>query len=227
MAGAAILEWLLEGDPSIRWQALRDLKGAADRTWARERRRVARERWGARLLAVQNADGVWASGIYTPKWTSTAYTVVLLRSLGLPARHKGATKACRVLLDTGFWSDGGINIDPRWTKHGETCISSMVLAVLCWFRFDDPRVDRLAEHVMAQQMARHQRFGRRVAVCGGFHRICYGGQGRGARLALHQHRHYQQLRKISIDHHDPGKKLRLSTEAIHQRSPIQRPVASN
>ena len=110
----AVLNWLMEGDPSIRWQAMRHLKRAAERTFRREQRRVAETGWGAQLLALQDPDGRWASGIYNPKWTSTTYTMVLLRSLGLPAGDPGAMRACRLLLDTGFWEDGGINYWRRW-----------------------------------------------------------------------------------------------------------------
>jgi len=153
MAADRVLSWLLKGDPAIRWQSLRDLRGAAERTVRREQGRIAVEGWGSRLLELQDADGRWARGIYTPKWTSTTYTMLLLRSLGLMPRHPQALRACQVLLDTGFWQDGGINFYPKRLEHSETCISSMVLAILCWFQYDDPRVDRLAEHVMAQQMA--------------------------------------------------------------------------
>ncbi len=153
MPDDSVLAWLLEGDPSIRWQVFRDLKCAAGRTWQRERRLVADEGWGARLLQLQDADGRWARGIYSPKWTSTTYTMLLLRSLGLPARNPQAIRACQILLDAGFWNDGGINyFSPSW-KRSETCVSSMILAALCHFGFDDPRIDRLAEHVMAQQMS--------------------------------------------------------------------------
>jgi hypothetical protein len=102
---------------------------------------------------MQDPDGRWASGIYTPKWTSTTYTMVLLRSFGLQAKHPQAIRACQVLMDMGFWNDGGINFWTRYHKRSETCVSSMVLAVTCWFRFEDARVDQLAEHVIAQQMA--------------------------------------------------------------------------
>jgi hypothetical protein len=147
------LRWLLDGDPAIRWQAVRDLKGGAERTVLREQRRVGAAGWGARLLALQDADGRWASGVYTPKWTSTTYTLLLLRACGLPAGHPPALRACRVLFDAGFWADGGINFYPKRAGRSETCISSMVLALAGWFRFDDPRVDRLAEHVVGLQMA--------------------------------------------------------------------------
>jgi hypothetical protein len=102
---------------------------------------------------LQDPDGRWASGIYNPKWTSTTYTMVLLRSLGLPAGDPGAMRACRLLLDTGFWEDGGINYWRRWRNSSETCVSGMTLAVLCWFGFDDARVDRLALHVAEWPMA--------------------------------------------------------------------------
>lgn len=153
MAQDAVLDWLLEGDPAIRWQVLRDLLGASRHAIRREQKRIAREGWGARLLALQDRDGRWAGGIYTPKWTSTTYTMLLLRSLGLEPRHSQAMHSCRVLLDAGFWSDGGINYYPQRHMFSETCISSMVLGIVCWFSLEDGRVDALAEHVMAQQMA--------------------------------------------------------------------------
>src|SRR5258708_17906849 len=56
------LKWLLDGDPAIRWQALRDLAGASESTVERERRKVARDGWRARLLTKQDPDGRWASG---------------------------------------------------------------------------------------------------------------------------------------------------------------------
>jgi hypothetical protein len=152
MARDPVLDWLMEGDASIRWQALRDLAGSAGRTWEREQRRVASEGWGARLIALQSADGRWAGRVYTPKWTSTTYTLLLLRSLGLAPGNPQAVGGCRVLLNAGCWPDGGINFYPRRHRHSETCISSMVLAVACWFGLDDPRVDSLAAHLLGQQM---------------------------------------------------------------------------
>ncbi len=153
MAKDAVLDWLLEGDPAIRWQVMRDLLGASPHTVRREQKRIGREGWGARLLALQDHDGRWAGGIYNPKWTSTTYTMLLLRSLGLEPRHPQALRGCRVLLDAGFWSDGGINFFPPRHQRSETCISSMVLGIVCWFGLEDERVDGLATHLIAQQMA--------------------------------------------------------------------------
>ena len=153
MVNDAVVDWLLEGDPAIRWQVLRDLRGAPAAAVRRERKRIAREGWGARLLELQDGDGRWAGGLYNPKWTSTTYTLLLLRSLGLERRHPQALRGCQVLLDAGFWSDGGINFFPKAHPSSETCVSSMVLGITCWFGLQDERVDALAEHAIAQQMA--------------------------------------------------------------------------
>jgi hypothetical protein len=156
----AVIEWLLAGDPAIRWQVLRDLTGSPEREVERERRRVARSGWGARLLARQGRDGRWAgrqssdSGLYSPKWISTTYTMLMLRDLGLPAGSREARKACRVLLENGFKPDGSIGLDAwaKWTKTGETCVTGMVLSILSHFEYDDVRLDAIAGHLFERQM---------------------------------------------------------------------------
>src|SRR5512136_2079589 len=94
-----VLKWLLAGDPSVRWQVLRDLTDAPPETVARERARVVDQGWGKRLLRLQDAEGTWAGGLYTPKWTSTTYTMLMLRDLGLPPGNEQTAVACALLLD--------------------------------------------------------------------------------------------------------------------------------
>ena len=154
------IQWLLDGDPAIRWQTLRDLLGASERTVEREQRKISRDGWGARLLARQDRDGRWAcgrspdTGLYSPKWTSTHYTMLLLRDFGLPATNRQARKACTILLDNGFRKDGGINYGTwaRWTGLSETCVTGMALSILSYFEYDDPRLDTIAHHLLGQQM---------------------------------------------------------------------------
>src|SRR5260370_1410304 len=154
------IQWLLDGDPAIRWQTLRELVGAAESTVERERRRIARDGWGARLLARQDPEGTWAGGLssdgglYSPKWTSTTYTMLLLRDFGLTANNRQARKACRLLLDGGLQRDGGINygIWAKWTGRSETCVTGMVLSILSYFELEDDRLDTIAGHLLEQQM---------------------------------------------------------------------------
>jgi hypothetical protein len=154
------IQWLLEGDPAIRWQALRDLVGASERTVERERRNVARDGWGARLLARQDPEGTWAGGLssdgglYSPKWTSTTYTMLMLRDFGLASTNRQARKACALLLDSGLQRDGGINygVWAKWTRRSETCVTGMVLSILSYFDYEDARLDTVAAHLLEQQM---------------------------------------------------------------------------
>jgi hypothetical protein len=148
------IQWLLDGDAAIRWQTLRDLIGASERTVEQERKKVARDGWGARVLGRQDAQGTWAGGLYSPKWTSTTYTMMLLRDFGLAANNRQARKACRLLLEEGLQPDGGVNYGTwaQWTRRGETCVTGMVLGILCHFRYDDNRLDTIAEHLLGQQM---------------------------------------------------------------------------
>jgi hypothetical protein len=149
------LRWLLAGDPAIRWQALRDLVDASDRVVARERARIASEGWGARLLARQDPDGRWAGGkspdrgLYSPKWISTTYTMLLLRDFGLSSEDPHARKACGLLLDRGLQRDGGIGFG--W-RQSETCVTGMVLSILSYFEHDDARMDEIADHLLTRQM---------------------------------------------------------------------------
>jgi hypothetical protein len=143
------VRWLLDGDPAIRWQVLRDVVGAVESSVERSRRKLAREGWGGRLLARQDPEGTWAGRLYSPKWTSTTYTMLLLRELGLPPGNRQAKAACTLLLDRGMYRDGGIGFG--WGRS-ETCVTGMVLSILCYFQYDDDRLDTVADHLIRQQM---------------------------------------------------------------------------
>jgi len=159
-SGQKVTQWLLDGDPSIGWQTLRDVVGAPEQAVQRERKKIAREGWGARLLSRQDPEGTWArgkssDGLYTPKWISTTYTMLTLRDFGLPPTNRQARKACSKLLDGGFQPDGGINYGTwaKWTRRSETCITGMVLSLLSYFKCDDDRLHTIANHLLQQQMA--------------------------------------------------------------------------
>ena len=152
MASDPVVSWLLDGDPAIRWQTLQDLAGLSGPKVARQRARIAREGWGARLLELQAPNGGWA-GLYTPKWTSTTYTLLLLRAFGLPAGNRAANSGATVLLDAGLFQDNGINFWwPRW-RRSETCVTGMVLAIAARFAAGDNRNERLVEYLLTEQMS--------------------------------------------------------------------------
>ena len=145
------IEWLLEGDPAVRWQALRDLCDAPDDLVARERARVAADGWGARLLALQDPVGTWAQALYSPKWTSTTYTLLLLQQLGLPADDPQARAGCQALLDAARWFDGGLNLFLT-VAEPETCITAMVVGLAATFGTVDDRVTTARSWLCDQQL---------------------------------------------------------------------------
>lgn len=147
-----IIAWLLEGDPSIRWQVGRDLLNQPQVKFEAERKKVTKEGWGLRLLNLQDSDGYWGGGIYGPKYISTTYTMLTLRLLGLPSNNSQAKRACKLFLDEGFFTDGGINFFSYAWKYSETCVTSMILALLAYFRYPDERIHNVAEYVINQQM---------------------------------------------------------------------------
>jgi len=145
------IEWLLEGDPSIRYQTLRDLLNANVNAINKERSRVLKEGWGRRFMDLQEENGTWSSALYSPKWISTFYTLLVLKRFGA-LNDKNTDKACRILLDEGFYiKDGGINYWKTW-KQGECCVTGMLLSMLCHFQIEDDRINRMVEYLISEQM---------------------------------------------------------------------------
>ena len=149
------MDWLLDGDAAIRWQVQRDLLDAPREAYEAERALVASEGWGAQLIAAQDADGRWGHGMYTPKWTSTFYTMQLLWQLGLDPGTPAAERGAALLLDRGVTRNGGLRYaaDGRQLRLGETCESGMGLAMMSWFVPGEERVGGLLANVLGEQMA--------------------------------------------------------------------------
>ena len=158
----APIQWLLDGDPAIRWQVHRDLLGAGRREVNAERARVAREGWGRRLLDRQAANGRWMAtrgpkgakfrGLYIPKWTSTTYTMLLLARLGLPEDHPKAGEGCRALVEGAEWfPSGGLGF---FSTHrtAEPCVSAMVLTSLHAFGAEAAARARLERFLLGAQL---------------------------------------------------------------------------
>lgn len=126
-----VLGWSLDSDPSIRWQVMRDLTDDPDDVVAAERSRVASEGWGARLLDLQAPDGQWGGGSYHPYWTSTTYTLLLLRDLGLDPTSEEARRAVTLVRDDITNTLDGQN--SFFAGETEPCINGMVLAMGAYF----------------------------------------------------------------------------------------------
>src|SRR2546421_44545 len=143
-----VIEWLLDPDPSIRWQAMRDLTDTPAEIVAAERSRVASEGWGPRLLDQQHPDGHWGDGTATPRWWSNLYTLLFLRDLGLdPTSPRARTAIDRVRSNVTWGPEFGDS--PFFEGEVEPCINGRVLALGAYF---GARSDRLVDRLLSEQL---------------------------------------------------------------------------
>jgi len=146
-----VIEWLLDSDPSIRWQVMRDITGANKDITARERQKVAVEGWGARLLSCQDSSGRWGGQLYNNKWLSTTYSLLLLRQMGLEPGNPQAHLGCNELLEGGFRANGGISYT-KTIDYIDNGVTGMILSLLAYFGYPDKRVYAIVEYLLDQQM---------------------------------------------------------------------------
>ena len=143
-----VVEWLLDSDPSIRWQVMRDLTDARTAIVAAERERVAAEGWGALLLDQQRPDGQWGDGVATPFWWSNLYTLVFLRDLGLDRTSPRVRSAIDRVRDNITWGPG-FGDSPFFEGEVEPCINGRVVALGAYF---GERRDRLVDRLLSEQL---------------------------------------------------------------------------
>jgi len=149
---AETIEWLLAGDPAIRWQTKHDVLGLSSAEVEEDRELVATTGWGRRLLDHQDPTGTWAGGLYGPKWTSTTYTLLLLRRLGLQPGHPDVLRGVKQIWDGARYFDGGLT-SAVLINAPEACVTSMYVALARYFGFDDPRVDAAIDWLVFNQLA--------------------------------------------------------------------------
>lgn len=148
----SVVQWLLDSDPSIRWQAMRDLTDAPKDQVATERARVATEGAGARLLALQAADGKWGGATWNHGWDSTMHVLTLLREMGLDPSSDVARHAVDLARDRVTWQGCGPREADRnrfFEGEVEPCINGQVAAAGAYFRQD---VGGLITRLLAEQL---------------------------------------------------------------------------
>jgi hypothetical protein len=157
----ALLEWMLDSDPALRWQVERDLAGAAPEKWEATRTCIATEGMGARLLALQDPDGQWAGGAFFPKgfdfdgpeaaegagqpWTATSWTLATLREWGLDPAVLGRT--AELLGQNSRWEYNDL---PYWEGEVDCCINAATLSSGVWLGAD---VSGIAEWFVEHRLA--------------------------------------------------------------------------
>jgi len=147
----AVIDWLLAGDPAIAWQTQRDLLEAPAAVWLPLQQRTLAEGWGARLLALQDPDGGWGGGVYSPKWISATYTLLTLCDIGVPSDCAQVRRGARHVLGKLL----GERCDDAFLTRlaaCDRCIVGMVLRIAVSFGVDDLRIAALVENLLAERM---------------------------------------------------------------------------
>jgi len=152
-----VIDWLLHGDPAIRWQALEDLTDEPADEVATERARVEHEGWGARLLSLEGADGLWDGGACFPAgyrgdepgqpWTATMHTLQTLQLLGLDPGCEAARKAVARVAENGRWEHAGQHY---FDGEVEPCINGRTIESGAYFGID---VSDIVERIVGERMA--------------------------------------------------------------------------
>ena len=144
----AVIDWLLDSDPSIRWQVMRDLIAEPAEIVAAERGRVGSEGWGAQLLALQGPDGKWDGSIFLAKWATTFYALLLLKDMGIDPVSDQAQKAVGLVRNKVTWGPEFKN-SPFFEGEVEPCINGRVLGLGAYFGWAS---DRLVDRLLSEQL---------------------------------------------------------------------------
>ncbi|HEV3153332.1 MAG TPA: hypothetical protein VGZ02_05995 [Candidatus Baltobacteraceae bacterium] len=146
MSEASVIRWLLQGDPAIRWQVLRDFTNERDAVVAGERARVAAEGWGRALLDRQAEEGYWDPN--DEGWMISMDALILLREMGLDPRSAEAIRAVSRVKANLRWE--ALDNRPYFDGETEACINGAILAFGSYF---GERCDRIVERLLEEQLA--------------------------------------------------------------------------
>ena len=157
-----VMSWLLDSDPSLRWQVLADLTDASPGDIASERARVAQTGWGRQLLDLQ-IDGQWADGATFPSndwrptspvvgdpqaqpWVATLPTLRLLHAFGIDPADPEVRTAIAGVRERCRWEYNG---EPYFTGEVEPCINGGAVETGAYF---GENVDGIVSRLLGDQL---------------------------------------------------------------------------
>lgn len=147
-----VIDWLMKGDVAIQYQVTRDLLHGMPKVLSLLQRRIANEGWGARFLIKQKKDGHWGITFYQPKWTSTHYTLLDLKTIGLHPDNKQAQRSATMVLQQPLGDYGGINLAVS-LRGSDVCVNGMILNYASYFLPGHQTLRLVVDYLLETQMA--------------------------------------------------------------------------
>ena len=147
-----LLKWLLEGDPAIRYQTLRDLTDVSKEEVENEHNRIEIEGWGAKFLSKSNPFGGWGMQYYQPKWISTHYTLLDLKNLGIAPENSIIEKGLDQAFALPIGLDGGLNIGVT-INYSDVCVNGMILNFASYFHRVENDLISIVDFLLKTQMS--------------------------------------------------------------------------
>jgi hypothetical protein len=150
------INWLLEGEPWVRYRTLVDLLGKSenvnDVTKAKEQ--ISHHPLIKKIFNKQNKDGYWGvpKDILTwwPKKDTTFWQLPILADFGFTKEDKRITRACEYVFGLQLKSGGFNSFNPR---KAADCHTAILLEPLAKIGFSgDPRSKKAYQWLISRQL---------------------------------------------------------------------------
>ena len=141
----SLIDWLLSGDISIRYHVKRDLLNFPEKKLTSLQTQIPLNGWGRRILSKRNPkNGLWGGGVYLPKWTSTHYTLLDLKNLGISQSNNEYVESSGVLLDRLWFNKGEV----AKKRIQDICVSAMLLSICGHAKIRSPKFDEIIDYLI-------------------------------------------------------------------------------
>ncbi len=148
MKESDLIKWLLDGDVAIQYQVHRDLFSSDQKQL---QKRIEKKGWGARFLSLRKKEGHWGRGFYQPKWTSSHYSILDLKNLGIPPANKKIRQSLSLIIQNLKGKDGGIYPIGK-DKKCDVCLNGMFLNYASYFKIKEADLRSIVDFLISEHM---------------------------------------------------------------------------
>ena len=146
-----VKNWLLEGDPSVVFLTNKYLLNSSNEILLSLQEKAEKKGWIKRLLDLQADNYTWGNGLYSPKWISTHYTLLLLKRLEINPENDKCKKSTELLLEKGFFEKENCINFSKTDRGSDVCVTAMILMMLSYFKIYDKRMERFIDFLIHNQ----------------------------------------------------------------------------